>query len=203
MEENPACTIVGCKNPGVTVLHRRSFCGEHFIATCHARIEEFNRRLQERPFRNTNVDSVRQFVVECGQKASELARQESDPAELARLSEIRLWASNLAEHLRRSPRTRACFPMRLVCQGPADSWEEETATLTVSRYGAAVKCQHTIEIGQTLVAVRTDTGRRAQARVASRQSGAAGGQQIAIEFEDCDNFWELNWDVFDSEATGD
>jgi len=43
--------------------------------------------------------------------------------------------------------------------------------------------------------VRTDTGRRAKARVAWRRRKLGRRQEIGIEFLDCENFWDLFWDL--------
>ncbi len=98
-----------------------------------------------------------------------------------------------AAHLRRSPRKVASIPVRLRCEEPGRGWEEDTRTVLLSRYGAALECQHPVETGQMLLVLRTDTGQRAYAQVALRQGKEDGRFEIGVEFLDCDNFWELDW----------
>jgi len=87
-----------------------------------------------------------------------------------------------------------------VCSEKSDRpWEEETQTRVISRYGALVKCQHAVEADERVRVVRADNGRQAHARVAWHQRKGEGPPDVGIEFLDCDNFWELDWE---SSGTG-
>ncbi len=192
MPPDQPCTVAACGKPGAASLGKRSFCTEHFISACYGRIDEFNHRLGERPFRDTNAEAVRHFVAECTREAADLAHHKEylDNLERARLLDIVLQASDLVEHLRRSPRIPDSRLIRLRSDGPEHPWEENTRTVTISRYGAAVLCHHPVEIDQKLLATRSETGREARARVVFRQPRNDGGTEIGIEFLECDDFWD-------------
>jgi hypothetical protein len=100
--------------------------------------------------------------------------------------------------IRRSGRKAAVIPVWLRREEEGRTWEEETETLLLSRYGALVDCRRFVESGGALAVVRRDTGRRATARVAYGQYGASGRRELAIEFVGCDNFWEVDWDTVET-----
>jgi hypothetical protein len=78
-------------------------------------------------------------------------------------------------------------------EGRGRAWEEETETRVLSRYGAALQCRHSIGAGDTVVIVRKDNGRRANARVSYCQYDAEGRREVGIEFLSSDNFWGVDW----------
>ena len=138
-----------------------------------------------------------QFVHECVEQANDLAQnaKDLDNLERAKLLDILFWAGELGHRLRRSSRKKACIPIRVRCEEPGRLWEEEAETQRVSRYGALVTCQHQVEIGDTLLVMRMDTGRQARARVAWRERENGGHQEVGIEFVNCENFWDLDWNA--------
>ena len=79
-------------------------------------------------------------------------------------------------------------------------WEEDTITRIVSRYGATLECKHLVRTGETLLVVRKDTGQQTRAQVLFGNSNLSGRQEIGIEFLDCENFWDLDWEA--TESTG-
>jgi PilZ domain len=104
-----------------------------------------------------------------------------------------VFAAELGRHVRRSPRTVTSIAIQVRSETSGQRWEEQTETRLISRYGALVKCQHYLEIGESLSVVRLDNGRKAVARVAWHVRNQDGQPQVGIEFPDCDNFWELDW----------
>ena len=61
-----------------------------------------------------------------------------------------------------------------------------------------LECRHPLRPGEILLVVRTDTGRQAKARVVWRRRELGRRQEIGIEFLDCENFWDLFWDLDES-----
>ncbi len=94
---------------------------------------------------------------------------------------------------RRSLRRPVLIPVWLRREGLGRTWEEETETRVLSRYGAGLQCRHSIEAGGTLAIVRRDNGQRANARVVYCRYNAEGLREIGIEFLNCDNFWGFDW----------
>ena len=189
------CSVADCRQPPAGSLGARAYCREHFISTCYQRIEECAERLRTKDFSDAATQAISRFLIECTTQVTDMAlRSESlDNLERSRLLDILLWTSEISRCVRRSARKQFVVPVRLESDRPGAVWEEETETRVLSRYGALIPCAHSIEVGRTLRVVRKDTGRKAQARVISRQSGAAGGTDVAVEFLDSDNFWEMEW----------
>ncbi len=94
---------------------------------------------------------------------------------------------------RRSPRRAAAIPVWLRREAQVRTWEEETETQVLSRYGAGLQCRHSIESGATVVIVRKDNGQRANAQVIYCRYNAQGCREIGIEFFNCENFWGVDW----------
>jgi hypothetical protein len=101
---------------------------------------------------------------------------------------------------RRSPRVSARFALWLRREEAGRTWEEETETRLVSRFGAGLECRHLVEPGANLAITRRDTGRRATARVAYRRFSEDGCREIGVELVGCENFWELEWGTLAEEA---
>ena len=102
-------------------------------------------------------------------------------------------------HSRRSLRKATFVPIWLRNDGHHPTWEEETETLVVSRYGAGLRCRHSIQAGNIVVILRRDNGRRATARVTYVRYDADGKRELGIEFIDRDNFWDLAWNPTEPE----
>ncbi len=138
MVETEPCSVAGCERSADATFEMRSFCREHFISTCYAGLEACTESLRERPFRDTTTESIQQFVHECVSQTNKLAQasKDLDNLERARLLDIVFWSSELGRRLRKSPRKVAFLPIRLRSEKPGHSWEEETETQLLSRYGA-------------------------------------------------------------------
>jgi PilZ domain-containing protein len=104
-----------------------------------------------------------------------------------------VFAAELGRHVRRSPRTVTSIAIQVRSETSGQRWEEQTETRLISRYGALAKCQHYLEIGESLSVVRLDNGQKAVARVAWHVRNQDGQPKVGIEFPDCDNSWELEW----------
>lgn len=140
-------------------------------------------------------ESANRFVRQCFQQADIIERslRDLDDLDRERLLNLIFYAAELGHHLRRSPRTVTSIPIQVHSEKSGQRWEEKTETRLISRYGALVKCQHYLEIGESLRVVRLDNGRGADARVAWHVRKKDGQPEVGIEFPDCDNFWELDW----------
>jgi len=200
MVEPEPCGFQGCKEPSVASLERRFLCREHFLLACYGQLDACARLLTQRPFPARGSSLVRQSATECISKASALASavQTLTDVDRARLCDIVLWATELSRRFRRSPRRIVSIPVRLRSEKPSDAWEEDACTQIVSRYGAALECEHLVQIGETLLLVRKDTGERTRSRVVFRSAHQSGRQEIGVELLDCENFWGLDWEAIKS-----
>ena len=189
------CSALGCWRTALTSLEARPLCRKHFIDSCEVELESYQRRLKENRWGDVSLESARRFVNQCTQQAENIERSAKDLDDLdrERLRNLMVLAAELGRHLRRSSRTVTSIAIQVRSKGPLQRWEEKTETRVISRYGALVKCQHYLEIGESLRVVRLDNGRKADARVAWYQRKKLGESEVGIEFSDCDNFWELDW----------
>ena len=174
-------------------------CREHFISGCYEHIENYQRRMQEQAFREATAESLRSFLLSCTRQAIDLAQSLDDLQNLerARLLDILMRASDLARHLRRSPRKEAVVPLQLRCEKLGHAWEENVQTRVLSRYGALLNCRQEAETGDMLVVQRRDSARETRARVAWCHPLPDSTRDIGIELLNCDNFWEMDWDQGD------
>lgn len=190
MTQPDPCDFPDCKEASAASLENRPLCREHFLLACYARLETCERLLLERPFAEAAFGSVRQFTLECIKQVNAFADSAETQTNLerARVCDIMLWATELSQRIRRSPRKPLPIPVRLLSEEPGHPWEEDTVTRIVGRYGAALECEHPVRIGERLLVIRKDTGQRAWARVLFRHSKQPGRQEIGIELLDCETF---------------
>jgi len=201
MTEPVGCSVQGCKQPAAASLQVRSLCREHFLFTCHEQLELCRRWQEDRLSGNhRTAESVRQLLAECSLQVADLALNGKKLKSLERdqLLDILLRASDLSLQLRQRPRFAASIPVRLRWEKPGCAWEEQTRTKHLSSGGALLECRHPLRPGEILLVARTDTGRQAKARVVWRRRELGRRQEIGIEFLDCDNFWDLFWDLDES-----
>jgi len=173
----------GCDQCSSTVFDLRQMCLNHFITTCYEKLEIVNKERHVWSIDEMASESVSHMIEECAYKAAELSQQKTGISNLerARLLDIILWASELGQQVRRSPRNASAVPVRLVSERPGH-WEEETQTLDMSRHGARMKCQHGFEHAAIIKVVRMDTGKEMDARVVWQRRTAPGTWEIGIEF---------------------
>ena len=201
MTEPVGCSVQGCEQPAAASLQIRSLCREHFLFTCQEQLEQCRRWQEDRLSANhRTAESVRQFLAECSLQVADLALNGKELKSLERdqLLDILLRATDLFRHLRQRPRFPASIPVQLRWEKPGCAWEEQTRTKHLSSGGALLECRHPLRPGEILLVVRTDTGRQAKARVVWRRRELGRRQEIGIEFLDCENFWDLFWDLDES-----
>jgi hypothetical protein len=191
------CGVASCEQPVAASLDGGALCREHFILVCYKRLDQYEEIRKGPGLIAADTESVRRFIHECTRAADEIEHtaQNLDNLERAKLLHIILSASELGRHLRRSPRKVAAIPVRLTSEKLGGTWEEETETVLVSRYGALVRCKHAAKAGDTLSVVRADTGQTAKARVAWQRPLDEEDTRIGVEFVGCENFWGLDWGV--------
>jgi PilZ domain len=189
------CANRGCEENAASFLNGEALCRRHFIDTCYARLEQYEETRKAHSLSISEAESMRRFIHECSRQADEIEHRAKDLDNLdrAKLLHIILTASELGRFLRRSPRKAAAIPVRLSCEKLGASWEEDSKTVLLSRYGASVQCSHPAKPGECLQIVRFDTGQKAQARVAWQRPSENESVRIGVEFVDCDNFWGLDW----------
>lgn len=194
------CHVAGCNGSRAATLDGDSYCREHFISECYTRLDRYDEIRKGPGLSATNPEAVRRFIHECTRSADEIehAGDNLDNLDRAKLLHIILSASELGRHLRRSPRRVVTIPVKLSSDKMGGSWEEETETVLVSRYGALVRCKHPAKAGETIHLVRADTGEKAVARVAWQRPLANDDVRIGVEFLESENFWGLDWGVEDS-----
>jgi len=193
--ETENCSASGCWRVALTSLEAHPLCRKHFIDSCEVELETYQRRLRENRLGDVSPESARRFVNQCTQQAEYIERSARDLSDLdrERLRTLVVLAAELGRHLRRSARIVASIAIQVRSEKTGQSWEEKTETRVISRYGALVKCQRNLEIGESLRVSRLGNGRDANARVAWYQREKHGQAKAGIEFRDCDNFWELDW----------
>ena len=193
--ETENCSASGCWRVALTSLGAHPLCRKHFIDSCEVELETYQRRLRENRLGDVSPESARRFVNQCTQQAEYIERSARDLSDLdrERLRTLVVLAAELGRHLRRSARIVTSIAIQVCSEKTGQSWEEKTETRVISRYGALVKCQRNLEIGESLRVVRLGNGREADARVAWYQREKHGQAKAGIEFRDCDNFWELDW----------
>jgi hypothetical protein len=189
------CTAVGCWRVPIAWLEGHPLCRTHFIESCEAEVGDFQRRLKENRLGEALPEALTRFVDQCLQQADHIEQHSRDLSDVdrGRLLSLILRAAELRGRVRRSPRTPTAVAILVRSEEPGQPWEEETKTRLISRYGALVEFQHSLEIGENLCVRRLDNGRMADARVAWHVRRKRTPTQAGIEFRDCDNFWELDW----------
>jgi hypothetical protein len=189
------CSNADCGRVVAASLDGEAFCREHFISVCYARLDKYDEIRKGTGLTATDTESVRRFIHECTRHADEMehSAKDLDNLDRAKLLHIILSASELGRHLRRSPRKVAKILVRLTSEKLGGSWEEDTETVLVSRYGALVRCKHAAKSGETLNVMRADTGEKALARVAWQRPSGNDDIRIGVEFVACENFWGLDW----------
>jgi hypothetical protein len=198
MRNAEKCGIADCSQSLAASLDGEALCREHFISISYTRLDHYDQIRKGPGLSATDTESVRRFIHECTRSADEIehSAQDLDNLDRAKLLHIILTASELGRHLRRSPRKVAAIAVRLSSDKLGGSWEEDTETVLVSRYGALVRCKHPAKAGETLNVIRADTGEKALARVAWQRPPANSGNEdirIGVEFVGCENFWGLDW----------
>jgi PilZ domain len=195
MSQPDHCSSKGCERTGISSVDGDALCRTHFINVCYERLESYEEKRKGHTLSLTDAESMRRFINECSRQADEIEQKadDLDNLERAKLVDIILTASELGRHLRRSPRKAATIPVRLCCNRLGGAWQEESKTVLLSRYGASVQCSHPAKPGESIEVERSDTGQKAQARVAWQRPGERDTVRIGVEFVDCDNFWGLDW----------
>jgi len=195
MSQTAQCRIAGCDQDVAASLDGDSFCREHFISVCYARLDQYDKLRKGEGLGILDTETVRRFIHECTRNADAIEQSVRNLNNLdrAKLLHIILSASELGRHLRRSPRKVASIAVRLSSEKLGGAWEEETETVLLSRYGALMRCRHPAKPGDTIQVVRADTGESAQARVAWQRATGNDDLRIGVEFVACENFWGLDW----------
>jgi hypothetical protein len=189
------CSFAGCNHAVVSSLEGEEFCREHFISVCYTQLDRYAEIRKGHGRSGSDTESMHRFVHECVRQADKIEHggKDLDHLERALLVHIIERATDLGLHLRRSPRKAASVAVRLCCDKLGGAWEEDTETVLLSRYGASLRCSRPADPRASLQIVRLDTGQKAQARVAWQRPAGNEGSRIGVEFEDCDNFWGLDW----------
>jgi hypothetical protein len=199
MVEATKCSVEGCNQAVGATLEDGSLCRGHFISVCYTQLERYDEMQKTHRLSVPDAESVRRFINQCSRQADlmEHTTQNLDNLDRARLLHIILLANELGRHLRRSPRKAASIPVRICCDKIGNTWQVETQTVLVSRYGASLLCDHPAKPGEPVNLVRLDTGKQVQARVTWQRSPESDGTRIGVEFVDCDNFWGLDWGIIE------
>ena len=195
MTKTESCSVAGCEQPIVSSINGEALCRGHFISVSYTRLERYEEMLKGRGLSESDSESIRRFIHECVRQADviEQAAKDLDNLERARLLHIIEAATDLGRYLRRSPRKAASIAVRLCCDKLGGTWEENTETVVLSRYGASLRCSRPADPRASLEIIRLDTGQKAQAKVAWQRPAGNEGSRIGVEFEGCDNFWGLDW----------
>jgi hypothetical protein len=196
MKSAEDCSFAGCDQVAVSSLEGEKLCREHFISVCYKQLDRYAEIHKGHHMSGPETESMRRFIDECVRCAGEIehGQKDLDRLELALIVHIIQRATDLGLHLRRSPRKTASVAVRVCCDKPGGgAWKEDTETVLLSRYGAALRCSRPADPRESLQIVRLDTGQEAHARVVWQRPAGSEGSRIGVEFVDCDNFWGLDW----------
>ena len=164
---------------------------EHFVVACYEKLDELDRSKHTWCFGGPAWEFAHRFTRECIQTASHFSMQKSDLSNLerARLVDIALWANEIGQCLRRSPRRPLTIKIRLSSTVAQLRWQEDTLTLDVNRHGARMECQNVVNVGDVLNVLRLDNGGQAALRVVWHRPDPSGAQQIGVEIVGKEDFW--------------
>ena len=143
------CSIDECVEDPIETVSHRSYCRDHFILVCRGQLEVYNQKVKEQNWRELSFGVLEQFIMDCMRGADRIEHGNGglDDFQRAQLLNIILSAAELGRHLRRSSRKDMVLLLRLVSEKPQESWEEDTETITVSRFGALVRSRHPVVVG--------------------------------------------------------
>jgi hypothetical protein len=166
-----------------TIEDLRCMGMNHFVVTSYQKLDELDRSKHTWCFGGPAWEFANRFTRECIQAATHFSAQNPDLSNLerARLIDISLWANEIGQCLRRSPRRPLTIELRLTSEIPERCWQEDTHTLDVNRYGARMKCENAVHAGDVLSVLRLDNGDETGLRVVWCHPSATGGQQIGVE----------------------
>lgn len=192
VSEFKKCSAESCPEHAIAELERRSLCVEHFVRDSRQEIESRSRQLHSSPWNGTAVALFKELLTSCSTQARNLldAHEASLSPAKDHLLDLLLLTSQSNQHLRRSPRACKSVLVWLRREDPGQTWEEETCTSSISRYGAGLACRHRVEPGQTVFLCRKDKGGRARARIVYAHFDSSGDRQIGLELLDRDDFWD-------------
>lgn len=195
MARTEKCSAACCQQPFVSTLNGESVCRSHFILICFTRLDKYKEMQKGQNLSVSDSEEMRRFIHESVRQADEIEHgtRDLDNLDRARLVHIIEEATNLGRYLRRSPRKVASIAVRLCSDKIGGFWEENSETVILSRHGASVQCSRAARPGEILQLTRSDTGEKAQARVAWQRPVEDSSYRIGIEFVDCINFWGLDW----------
>ena len=187
------CDFGSCDEPASADIESQQLCVKHFISVSMKELDGRSKQLTGQSFGDVAVDDFRNFLQSCERQAAMLENEPgSDPQVKSRLTEILRRVSQLSQKLRRSPRFDASVPVWLRREDPGRTWEEQTWTSSVSRYGAGFSCHHSVDIGGEVILCRRDKGNRVRARVVYCRFDAEGRRQIGVELLDEADFWDMD-----------
>jgi hypothetical protein len=198
------CTESGCAEAAIVLIAANWLCNQHFIQRSYQQLETISAGMHESAFQENNAEESARRLEECMRGAADIACSSVLPSNLdrARVIDVLLWASELHERLRRSPRMAARIPVLLRSEALDRPWEEKTETLVLSRHGMQVSCRSEIRQGDTLTCVRLDSGQRTEGRVVWVQRKSPGEIEAGVEFSTEGNFWGMAWNENREEARG-
>ena len=195
MVDTKTCSATGCERDAEAVIDSQGLCLTHFLTTCYHKLEILNRNSRNWQFGGEGSDDPHRLTNEISEQATQISEKAPRLTNLerAQLKQVLLQATDVKKRLRRSPRHPMNIPIRLISEVAGRSWEEETHTVIVSRYGAHTTCRHEVQTGDFLKVLRADTGEQAEARVIWERQGTFGGREIAFGITNNENFWRLDW----------
>lgn len=174
-----------------TIEDLRHIGMEPFVVASYAKLGELERSKHTWCFGGPAWEFAHRFTRECIQAATHYSMQEPALSNLerARLIDIALWANEIGQCLRRSPRRPLNIKIRLSSMIGDAHLQEDTFTLDVNRHGARMKCQNPVDPGDMLNIVRLDNGDQTAVRVVWRHPDPSGAQQIGVEVIGQEDFW--------------
>jgi hypothetical protein len=192
-EEKTSCVWVGCSQPSIASLEKRSLCAEHFLQAARRRLESIEKSVNDQ-------SGVREVHSDIQTVLSEMVSQiptvvastrRLKPEVRDKFMSLSETAAKLYKQARRPPR----FDRKVVCQIRISVLSSETpqkcSTLNVSQRGASVETDHAFQLKQVVALQREDTGKRASAKVVWVKKKPPKGFLVGLEIMDQEDFWGL------------
>ena len=132
------CEFESCNQAASADVDSQHLCLEHFISVSMKELDVRSAGLKDKAYGDIATDDFRHFLQACEKEASRLSQSEphSESPVDPRLLEVLRRVAQLGGKLRRSPRFEASVPVWLRREDPGRTWEEQTWTSSVSRFGA-------------------------------------------------------------------
>jgi hypothetical protein len=192
-EKAGRCAWVGCSQPPIASLEKRSLCAEHFLEMAVSRIDSIEASVNDQSGARDVHSDVQSVLAEMMSQIPTVVTgtRRLKPELRDRFMSLSETALKLYKAARRPPR----FDRSVTCQVRLSVLSSEVplrcSTLNVSQRGASVETTHPFQKDQVVALQREDTGKRANAKVVWVKKRQPKGFMVGLEILDQEDFWGL------------